>query len=106
MTQRRSDGGDLLTIEGLRTHFFTQDGVVKAVDGVSFGIRNGETMGVVGDSGCGKSITALSVMRLIERPGGSSRARSGSATATPGPLRRGDARRPRQRDLHESSRSR
>ena len=69
MTQRRSDGGDLLTIEGLRTHFFTQDGVVKAVDGVSFGIRNGETMGVVGESGCGKSITALSVMRLIERPG-------------------------------------
>ncbi len=69
MTQRRPDGGDLLTIEGLRTHFFTQDGVVKAVDGVSFGIRNGETMGVVGESGCGKSITALSVMRLIERPG-------------------------------------
>ncbi len=69
MIQRRSDGGDLLTIEGLRTHFFTQDGVVKAVDGVSFGIRNGETMGVVGESGCGKSITALSVMRLIERPG-------------------------------------
>ncbi len=68
MTQR-SDGGELLAIEGLRTHFFTQDGVVKAVDGVSFAIRHGETMGVVGESGCGKSITALSVMRLIERPG-------------------------------------
>jgi oligopeptide/dipeptide ABC transporter ATP-binding protein len=69
MTQRVSDGGELLAIEGLRTHFFTQDGVVKAVDGVSFAIRHGETMGVVGESGCGKSITALSVMRLIERPG-------------------------------------
>ena len=69
MTQRATDGGDLLAIEGLRTHFFTQDGVVKAVDGVSFAIRYGETLGVVGESGCGKSITALSVMRLIERPG-------------------------------------
>ena len=54
---------------GSATHFFTQDGVVKAVDGVSFAIGNGETLGVVGESGCGKSITALSVMRLIERPG-------------------------------------
>jgi oligopeptide/dipeptide ABC transporter ATP-binding protein len=69
MTARANDGGELLAIEGLRTHFFTQDGVVKAVDGVSFAIRHGETMGVVGESGCGKSITALSVMRLIERPG-------------------------------------
>jgi peptide/nickel transport system ATP-binding protein len=69
MTQRGTDGGELLTVEGLRTHFFTQDGVVKAVDGVSFGIRHGETLGIVGESGCGKSITALSVMRLIERPG-------------------------------------
>ena len=69
MSQRGTDGGDLLTVEDLRTHFFTQDGVVKAVDGISFGIRNGETLGIVGESGCGKSITALSVMRLIERPG-------------------------------------
>ncbi len=69
MTQRTTEGGDLLAIEGLRTHFFTQDGVVKAVDGVSFSIGYGETLGVVGESGCGKSITALSVMRLIERPG-------------------------------------
>ncbi len=66
---RSPDGGDLLAIENLRTHFFTQDGVVKAVDGVSFSIGHGRTMGVVGESGCGKSITALSVMRLIERPG-------------------------------------
>ncbi|MFM2106071.1 MAG: hypothetical protein RL338_1103 [Chloroflexota bacterium] len=60
---------NLLEIHGLRTHFFTRDGVVKAVDGVSFEIRHGQTLGVVGESGCGKSITALSVMRLIERPG-------------------------------------
>jgi peptide/nickel transport system ATP-binding protein/oligopeptide transport system ATP-binding protein len=69
MSQRIGSGGELLTVDGLRTHFFTQDGVVKAVDGVSFSIRHGETLGVVGESGCGKSITALSVMRLIERPG-------------------------------------
>jgi oligopeptide/dipeptide ABC transporter ATP-binding protein len=59
----------LLEIRGLRTHFFTQDGTVRAVDGVSFEIGYGQTLGVVGESGCGKSITALSIMRLIERPG-------------------------------------
>jgi oligopeptide/dipeptide ABC transporter ATP-binding protein len=60
---------NLLEIHGLRTHFFTQDGTVKAVDGVSYEIKYGQTLGVVGESGCGKSITALSAMRLIERPG-------------------------------------
>jgi len=62
-------GGDLLTVDDLRTYFYTRDGVVKAVDGVSLTIGHGRTLGVVGESGCGKSITALSVMRLIERPG-------------------------------------
>jgi oligopeptide/dipeptide ABC transporter ATP-binding protein len=66
---RTGDPGTLLEIRDLRTHFATADGLVKAVDGVSFGIRNGATLGVVGESGCGKSVTALSVMRLIERPG-------------------------------------
>jgi peptide/nickel transport system ATP-binding protein len=61
--------GNLLEIAGLKTHFFTQDGTVRAVDGVSFEIKYGQTLGVVGESGCGKSITALSTMRLIERPG-------------------------------------
>ena len=61
--------GPLLEIKGIKTHFFTQDGVVKAVDDVSFEIGHGQTLGVVGESGCGKSITSLSVMRLIERPG-------------------------------------
>jgi oligopeptide/dipeptide ABC transporter ATP-binding protein len=59
----------LLDVRGLRTHFYTQDGTVRAVDGVSLQIRYGQTLGVVGESGCGKSITALSTMRLIERPG-------------------------------------
>jgi peptide/nickel transport system ATP-binding protein len=65
----RDGTGNVLEIAGLRTHFFTQDGTIKAVDGVSFEIRYGQTLGVVGESGCGKSITALSTMRLIERPG-------------------------------------
>jgi oligopeptide/dipeptide ABC transporter ATP-binding protein len=62
-------GGPLLEVQGLKTHFFTADGVVKAVDGVSFTIEHAQTLGIVGESGCGKSITAMSVMRLIERPG-------------------------------------
>jgi len=59
----------LIDIRNLRTHFFTDDGVVKAVDGVSFPIYKGKTLGVVGESGCGKSVTALSAMRLISPPG-------------------------------------
>ncbi len=60
----------LLEVRNLRTQFFTQDGVVKAVDGVSFRLMSGETLGLVGESGCGKSITALSIMRLIPSPPG------------------------------------
>ena len=63
-------GPPILEIEDLRTHFLTRDGVVKAVDGVSLELRRGETLGVVGESGCGKSITALSVLRLIPIPPG------------------------------------
>jgi peptide/nickel transport system ATP-binding protein len=59
----------ILEIERLKTQFFTRDGVVRAVDGVSYSIYPGETLGVVGESGCGKSVTALSVLRLIARPG-------------------------------------
>jgi oligopeptide/dipeptide ABC transporter ATP-binding protein len=69
MTVTSRHVGPLLEIKGLKTQFFTQDGTVKAVDGVTFQIGNGQTLGLVGESGCGKSITSLSVMRLIERPG-------------------------------------
>jgi len=63
-------GAAVLEIDDLRTHFFTQAGVVRAVDGVSYAVRAGETLGVVGESGCGKSVTALSVLRLVADPPG------------------------------------
>jgi oligopeptide/dipeptide ABC transporter ATP-binding protein len=58
----------LLEVRDLRTYFKVMDGIVKAVDGVSFAIRPGETLGIVGESGCGKSVTALSIMRLHDTP--------------------------------------
>lgn len=61
---------NLLEVNNLQTYFFTRGGVVKAVDNVSFVMKAGETLGVVGESGCGKSVTALSVMRLIANPPG------------------------------------
>lgn len=61
---------ELLRVEDLKTYFFTHEGTVKAVDGVSFTINKGETLGLVGESGCGKSVTALSIMRLIQTPPG------------------------------------
>jgi oligopeptide transport system ATP-binding protein len=64
------DGRPLLEVKNLKTQFFTQDGVVKAVDDVSFYVMPGETLGVVGESGCGKSMTGLSIMRLIPNPPG------------------------------------
>jgi len=59
----------LLEVENLQTHFFLDEGTVRAVDGVSFAIRRGQTLGVVGESGCGKSITARSILRIVRRPG-------------------------------------
>jgi len=59
----------LLSVEDLRTHFHTSAGVVRAVDGVSFAIERGEVLGLVGESGCGKSVTSLSIMRLVPPPG-------------------------------------
>ncbi len=58
----------VLELDDLRTHFDTRDGVVKAVDGLSFAVRPGEILGIVGESGCGKSITSLSVMQLVPSP--------------------------------------
>src|SRR5437870_11767682 len=60
----------VLEVKGLKTYFFTRSGAVKAVDDVSFSLKRGETLAIVGESGCGKSITALSVLRLIPDPPG------------------------------------
>lgn len=62
-------GTELLRVEGLKTYFFTEEGVVQAVDGVDFVLRRGETLGIVGESGSGKSVTSLSIMRLVSPPG-------------------------------------
>ena len=58
----------LLEVRNLHTHFFTREGVVRAVDGISFDVDRGKTIGIVGESGCGKSVTALSIMGLIPKP--------------------------------------
>ncbi len=60
---------NILEIRDLRTHFFTEAGVVKAVDGVDIIVKRGEVLGLVGESGCGKSVTSLSIMRLVSQPG-------------------------------------
>ncbi|CAN5510435.1 ABC transporter ATP-binding protein [soil metagenome] len=65
-----SNNGKILSVDGLKTYFMTEDGVVKAVDGISFELAKGETLGIVGESGSGKSVTNLSVMRLIPEPPG------------------------------------
>ena len=67
MDQRNPE--HLLQVKNLKTHFFTDAGVVKAVDGVDFSVSHGEVLGLVGESGCGKSVTSLSIMRLIGPPG-------------------------------------
>ena len=67
----------LLEVAGLRTSFATRDGIVRAVDGISFNVDRGEIMGLVGESGCGKSVTSLSIMRLVPPPG---RIESGTVT--------------------------
>jgi oligopeptide transport system ATP-binding protein len=61
---------NLLDVRNLKTYFYTRGGIVKAVDDVSFSLKAGETLGIVGESGCGKSVTALSIMRLIASPPG------------------------------------
>ncbi|MBL8343279.1 MAG: ABC transporter ATP-binding protein [Rubrivivax sp.] len=64
------DTPSVLSVRDLRTQFFTREGIVRAVDGLSFDVQRGETLGIVGESGCGKSVTALSVMRLVPAQAG------------------------------------
>ena len=71
---KRSDHDDrssdlLLEMRDLKLHFFTDEGVVKAVDGVSYTIRRGKTLCVVGESGCGKSVAARAILQIVHRPG-------------------------------------
>jgi oligopeptide/dipeptide ABC transporter ATP-binding protein len=68
-TSDSPQGDILLQVRDLRTSFYTHDGIVKAVDGVSFEVRRGEVLGLVGESGCGKSVTSLSILRLVAPPG-------------------------------------
>src|SRR5580658_8691645 len=66
----------ILSVRGLKTYFLADEGTVRAVDGVSFDVFPGQTLGIVGESGCGKSVTALSILRLVPTPAG--RIESGS----------------------------
>ncbi|MBR0444045.1 MAG: ABC transporter ATP-binding protein, partial [Clostridia bacterium] len=69
-TTQMHDPGNVLEIENLHTYFFTDVGTVKSVDGITFNVPIGKTIGVVGESGCGKSVTSLSIMQLLQRPQG------------------------------------
>ena len=69
-TTKMRDENNVLEIDGLHTYFFTDAGTVKSVNGVSFDVPAGKTVGVVGESGCGKSVTSLSIMQLVQRPQG------------------------------------
>lgn len=67
--QQPGNNGNILEVKGLKTYFNTVDGVVQAVDDVSFSVKQGEIFGLVGESGCGKSVTSLSILRLVDNPG-------------------------------------
>ena len=68
-TPTATESAPILSVRNLKTHFELDEGKVRAVDGVSYDIRSGQVLGIVGESGCGKSVTAYSILRLIQRPG-------------------------------------
>jgi oligopeptide/dipeptide ABC transporter ATP-binding protein len=70
VNEKKMNARNILEVKDLKTYFFTRRGVVKAVDGVSFPLKEGETLGLVGESGCGKSVTCFSVIGLVEKPAG------------------------------------
>ena len=79
-----SNNDVVLQVNDLHTYFFNRRGITKAVDGISFTLREGETLGIVGESGCGKTMTALSLLGLVPHPG--------ARITAPDPLRRGPQR--------------
>ena len=66
---RANTNETILDVKDLKTYFYTEDGVVKAVDGVDFSVKKGEVLGLVGESGCGKSVSSFSILRLVSPPG-------------------------------------
>ena len=85
----------LLEVQNLQTHFRTPEGINRAVDGVSFHVDEGETLAIVGESGCGKSVTAMSLLRLIPEPPGKIAGSSFPGQGSAATLRTRDARHPR-----------
>src|SRR5260221_11871465 len=69
MQNQHNEKKPLLSVRNLRTSFFQDEGTTKAVDGASFDVADGKTLGIVGESGCGKSVTAQSILRLVVPPG-------------------------------------
>src|SRR5260221_6803358 len=69
MQNQHNEKKPLLSVRNLRTSFFQDEGTTKAVDGASFDVSPGKTLGIVGESGCGKSVTAQSILRIVDRPG-------------------------------------
>ncbi len=104
--QVQKAGGDdvLLDVRDLETHFFGEDNVTRALGGISFQVNKGETLGVVGESGCGKSVTALSILRLLPKltartVGGEIRFHGRDLLRTLRPRDAADPRRPNRHDL-------
>ena len=96
--------GALLSVRGLQTHFFSRQGTVKAVDGLSFELAPGETLGIAGESGCGKSVTTQSILRIVPKNGAIVDGSIPVRLAQPGPGRPGDPGSPGERHTRDPRR--